>query len=99
MQTKLIDQRGFETKYGLLVQTQNKLHDRGLFAPRIRIGHKWHYRRSLLEKWLDKHTVVSTPRGVEVVAAPADSVDEAWKLRPQAMEHFAAGDLARGEAS
>jgi hypothetical protein len=76
MKTKLIDQRGVETEYGLPVQTQNKLHDRGVFAPRVRIGHKWYYRRELLERWLDEHTVATTPEGPEPVEVPADQADE-----------------------
>lgn len=60
MQTKLIDQRGVAEEYGVPVQTQNKLHDRGAFAARLRIGGKWYYRRSQLEAWLDAQRVVAT---------------------------------------
>lgn len=71
MQTKLIDQRGVANEYGVPVQTQNKLHDRGAFAERLRIGGKWYYRRSQLEAWLDAQRVVATHCGVETVDAVA----------------------------
>lgn len=71
MQTKLIDQRGVANEYGVPVQTQNKLHDRGAFAERLRIGGKWYYRRSKLEAWLDAQRVVTAHHGVETVEAPA----------------------------
>jgi hypothetical protein len=67
MQTKLIDQRGVANEYGVPVQTQNKLHDRGAFAARLRIGHKWYYRRSELEASLDAQAVVTTHHGAETV--------------------------------
>lgn len=77
MQTKLIDQRGVANEYGVPVQTQNKLHDRGAFAERLKIGRKWYYRRSELEAWLDAQRVVTTHRSVETVEAPADG-DSCW---------------------
>ena len=78
MQTKLIDQRGVENEYGVPVQTQNKLHDRGAFAARLRIGHKWYYRRSELESWLDAQRVVNTHHGVEAAEAPVEDYESYW---------------------
>lgn len=72
MQTKLIDQRGVANEYGVPVQTQNKLHDRGAFAARLRIGHKWYYRRAELEAWLDSRRVATTHQGIEAVEGGDD---------------------------
>ena len=78
MQTKLIDQRGVANEYGVPVQTQNKLHDRGAFAPRFRVGHKWYYRRFELEAWLDAQRMVTTHHGVEAAEARVGDYESCW---------------------
>lgn len=83
MQAKLIDQRGVANEYGVPVQTQNKLHDRGAFAERLRIGGKWYYRRSELEAWLDAQRVVAT-QGAEAVQA-GDDGESCCEARPDAL--------------
>jgi len=84
MQTKLIDQRGVANEYGVPVQTQNKLHDRGAFAERLRIGGKWYYRRSQLEAWLDAQRV-TTHRAVETVQAAAEDGESCCAAGPDAL--------------
>lgn len=83
MQTKLINQRGVAEEYGVPVQTQNKLHDRGAFAERFRIGGKWYYRRSELEAWLDAQRVMTT-QGAEAIQAGEDG-ESRCAARPDAL--------------
>ncbi|OMC14937.1 AlpA family transcriptional regulator [Mycobacterium sp. SP-6446] len=87
MQTKLIDQRGVANEYGVPVQTQNKLHDRGAFAQRFRIGGKWYYRRSQLEAWLDAQRVVATHRGVKALPTSTKSDESCCAARPDGAAH------------
>lgn len=78
-------------EYGIPVSSQKDLREQGRFVPVIRVGARLYYRRELLERWLDEHTVVTGDQGAEAVEAPAETGDEFWRLGQVAKARIEAG--------